>query len=671
MRHSVARYTQIALDLSGLAAALWVAVLLRFEGHVPLVMFKRALFLTPYIIALQYGVLAALGVPRFAWRYVGLREVTRIFAALCVAGGLLLAMRLGAGAFFTPSNAQYAMLPIGVIGIDLVVSFMAVSGLRVVRRLVGERQDAGGRVLPERELVRTMLVGAGQGGLLVAKEITTRRDLGIEAVGFVDDDQTKVGTVLHGIPVLGTTAELGALCHKHGAREVLITFAKPPGKAIRRLKALCDDAGLSAKIIPGVYEIVGGQVNLSRIRNVTIEDLLGRDPVTLELAAISASMRDRTIVVTGAGGSIGSEICRQVCLFQPSKLLLVERAENNLFQIHRELLAAHPPLANHVVPCVADITDAVRMDALFREHKPDVIFHAAAHKHVPMMEWNPGEAVKNNVFGTRLLADLAHSHGVRQFVMISTDKAVNPTSVMGCSKRIAEIYVQALARHSQTRFSTVRFGNVLGSAGSVIPIFQEQIARGGPVTITHPEMKRYFMTIPEACQLVLQAGTMGEGGEIFILDMGEPVKIVDLARDLIRLSGFRPDEDIELQFVGIRPGEKLFEELSMTAEGAERTRHPKIYIGRFQPFDLQDILARLSHLRHIADVGTPEQIRSIFHEIVPEYAPVVPTAQSAGGVAEGSAKNALLERDVAIAPERAGSLMHNLPLLPQEVPPGS
>lgn len=659
LRFSLARYSQIALDLLGLTAALWVAFLLRFEGHVPALMLTKALSLTPYIVALQYAALTVRGVPRFAWRYIGLREITRIFGALCSASGVFLAIRLGAGAFFNPAgNARYAMLPIGVVGIDLVLSFMAVSGLRVLRRLAGERREAGGRAIPPREPAKTLLVGAGQGGLLVAKEIATRRDLGIEAVGFVDDDRTKVGTVVHGIPVLGTTEQLEALCEKTGAREVLITFTDPPGRDVRRIKSLCDDAGVAAKIIPGVYEIVGGSVNLSRIRNVTLEDLLGRDPVQLELEAISASMRGRTVLITGAGGSIGSEICRQVCLFEPGRVLLVERAENNLFHIHRELVAAHPELRDRIIPCIADITDEPRMTALFRDDRPEVVFHAAAHKHVPMMESNPGEAVKNNVFGTRLLADLAHAHGVRRFVMISTDKAVNPTSVMGCTKRVAEIYVQALSQQSQTSFVTVRFGNVLGSAGSVIPIFQEQIARGGPVTVTHPEMKRYFMTIPEACQLVLQAGTMGRGGEIFILDMGEPVKVVDLARDLIRLSGFRPDEDIEIKFVGIRPGEKLFEELSVAEESAERTRHPKIFIGRLRPLALEDVVAQLSQLSKLADSGSAEQVRYRLRSLVPEYSPPPPVTETNAsranrGTAQGTPGHALPQLVPATVPAGA------------------
>jgi FlaA1/EpsC-like NDP-sugar epimerase len=398
--------------------------------------------------------------------------------------------------------------------------------------------------------------------------------------------------------------------------------------------SLCEAATIPTKIIPGIYEIVGGKINVSRIRNVAIEDLLGREPVQLDEDAISTVVRGRVVMVTGAGGSIGAELCRQVCRFGPAAVVLVEQAENNLFQIHRELSERHPEMVIH--PCIADICDRPRIDGLFSLHRPSVVLHAAAHKHVPMMEWNPGEAVKNNVFGTRTLADLAHTYGVGEFVMISTDKAVNPTSTMGVCKRIAELYIQALSQQSETRFVTVRFGNVLGSTGSVIPIFQEQISRGGPVTVTHPEMKRYFMTIPEACQLVLQAATMGQGGEIFILDMGSPVEILELARDLIRLSGLRPDEDIEIRFTGMRPGEKLFEELVVAEENADKTRHPKIFVGRLTPHPLEEVKTQLTELCELVDSADVARIRAKLSAIVPEYTPfqkanATPLAMAAAG----------------------------------------
>ncbi|MDP1921630.1 MAG: nucleoside-diphosphate sugar epimerase/dehydratase [Myxococcales bacterium] len=622
MRNLVTRSTQVLFDLLVLSAALFVAFLVRFEGELPLQMLKRLLFLWPYVVAFEYAVLVAFGVPKFAWSYFGLRETTRVLGATAAASAVLAVVRLVAASLLDQFGyAQYAVIPLGVLVANLAAAFLGVAGIRVLRRLQVEQQQSQRRRSPSTAMVRTMLVGAGQAGLMVAKEIATRPDLGIDPIGFIDDDPSKLGKVVHGLQVLGTSADLVRLCRQHEAKQGLVTIANAPGKDLRRIKALCDEAGITAKIIPGIYEIVGGQVNLSRIRGLSIEDLLRREAVVLETESISEAIRGRVVLVTGAGGSIGAELCRQICRFSPSALVLVEQAENNLFHIHRELVASFPALSTAITPCVADICDAARVDSVFRAHRPSIVFHAAAHKHVPMMEWNPGEAVKNNVFGTRTLADASHAHGVGQFVMISTDKAVNPTSVMGVSKRCAEVYIQSLSQSSETRFVTVRFGNVLGSAGSVIPLFQEQIARGGPVMVTHPEMKRYFMTIPEACQLVLQAGSMGKGGEIFVLDMGEPVKIVDLARDLITLSGLRVGEDIEIEFSGIRPGEKLFEELSVAGEQLDKTRHPKIFVGRFRPHELEAVKQALAELRTLADSGGADQIREKFRQIVPEYTP--------------------------------------------------
>jgi len=466
---------------------------------------------------------------------------------------------------------------------------------------------------------RTILIGAGQAGVLVARELENRPDLNLLPVGFVDDDPAKHGLVIQGLEVLGPTSKLAEIARKKGAKQALITIAAAPRKTIRRIALLCEQAGIATKVVPGLFEVVAGTASFSTIRDVALEDLLGREPVELDLEAIGQDLRGRVVLLTGAGGSIGSELCRQIARFRPRELVLVEQAENALFLIHRELAASFPDLA--IVPCVADVCDAVRMRNIFAAHRPEAVFHAAAHKHVPMMEWNPGEAVKNNVLGTRVVADLAHAFSARQFVLISTDKAVNPTSVMGATKRLAEMYVQALSAASPTRFVTVRFGNVLGSNGSVIPIFREQLQKGGPITVTHPEMRRYFMTIPEACQLVLQAGSMGLGGEIFVLDMGEPVRILDLALDLIRLSGLRPYEDIDIVFTGIRPGEKLFEELSTAEEHVDKTRHPKIFIGRVVPEPLAEVTEKIDRLVELADRLPPAELRSRLAEAVPEYEP--------------------------------------------------
>ncbi|MCI0573633.1 MAG: polysaccharide biosynthesis protein, partial [Myxococcaceae bacterium] len=611
-------------DLTILSIALWGACFLRFDWHIPTPFLVRLMLAWPYIVALQYGALAAFGVPRFAWSYVGLREVVRVLLGLACAFVALLAARLGAPAVAKVYPAvELALLPIGVLIIDLIIAFLAVTGARVLKRLQREERNSQIRAAVIGEPVRTLLVGAGEAGLLVAKEIAARPDLQILPVGFIDDNPHKVGTVVHGIRVLGTTAAIQELARRFGAEQVLITIANAPARELRRVQASCNAAGLKAKVLPGLFEIVGGRVNLSRFREVTIEDLLRREPVALRMDEISRTLQGKVVLVSGAGGSIGSELCRQICRFKPERLILLEQAENSLFHVHRELVSAFPELKSALVPCIADICNEDRVDAIMATHRPDIVFHAAAHKHVPMMEWNPGEAVRNNVLGTRTLADACHAWEVQQFVMISTDKAVNPTSVMGATKRVAEMYIQTLGMRSSTRFSTVRFGNVLGSAGSVIPLFKEQIAKGGPVLVTHPEMKRYFMTIPEACQLVLQAGAMGRGGEIFILDMGEPVKIVDLARDLITLSGLTPGEDIEIKFTGIRPGEKLFEELSVAEESVDKTRHPKIFVGRVRPNRWEDVVHGLAILEATMNAADPAVVRVQLQQLIPEYEPVV------------------------------------------------
>lgn len=594
------RGAQVLIDLGALALAFWIAFLVRFDGDVPPHMFKRLVLFLPYVVGMQYAALVLFGVRRFAWRYIGLREVTRILVAVGACSSLLLAVRVGAHLLRSHYPwVQVLLIPGGVVILDAVFAFLAIAGVRALRRLTAERAEAASRRLdaPTGAAVPTILVGAGQAGALVAREIAGRPDLGILPIGFVDDDPLKHNAEIHGIRVLGTTSRLAELCSNLGAGQVLITMANAPGAAVRRIAAICEAAGVPVKTIPGVYEIVGGKVNLSRIRPIAIEDLLGREPVVLDVEAISAIVQDRVVLVTGAGGSIGSELCRQLCRFSPKSLLLVERSENALFNIHRELLNRYPDI--EFVPALADIGDRPRMQAVFAEHRPVAVFHAAAHKHVPMMEWNAGEALKNNVFGTKTLADLADTHRVEIFVQISTDKAVRPTSVMGASKRVAEMYLQVCARHSRTRFVTVRFGNVLGSAGSVVPLFREQIAAGGPVRVTHPDMRRYFMLTDEACQLVLQAASLAEGGEIFVLDMGEPVKIVDLARDMIRLSGYEPDAEIKVEFTGVRPGEKLFEELLNDGEGHDRTVHSKILVGRIPAVSKSFLDAALEELKAV------------------------------------------------------------------------
>jgi len=602
----------VVLDATVLTLAYWMAWLFRTEFDLQPAYRDVILVTWPYVLLLQYACLAAFGVPRMSWRYVSMRDAARVLCAGAIGAAVLVALRL-----LLPSlGERLVIIPLGVIAMDFALAFLGLVGVRALRRLQGEAQQRRLRATGD-ERTRVLLIGAGEAGVIVARELANRPDLGLQPVGFLDDDPLKIDTLVGGLPVLGPTAEVGAIAERKRVPRVLITIAHARGAEIRRISELCRDADLETKIIPGIYEIVGEKVNLSRIREIAIEDLLGREPVQLDEDVVGASIRSRVVLVTGAGGSIGSELCRQVARFGPERLVLVERFENALFEIHRELTAAFPHVP--IDPRIADVCDARRMAQIFESARPELVFHAAAHKHVPMMEWNSGEAAKNNVGGTRVVGELADQFGVERFVLVSTDKAVNPTSVMGATKRVAEIYIQALSQRSSTRFVTVRFGNVLGSAGSVIPIFREQIARGGPVRVTHPEMRRYFMTIPEASQLVMQAGAMGQGGEIFILDMGEPVRIVDLARDLITLSGLRPGEDIDIEFTGVRPGEKLFEELSTDAEHADKTKHPKVFIGRIKPHDWHATEEGVRALLEAAEAGVVERVRAVLGELVPEY----------------------------------------------------
>ncbi len=588
----LSRPVQYLLDGLVLTATFALVFWARFEFTTDFSALRSGPALIPAVVAVQLVALAGCGVHAFIWRYVGLAEVRAFVQAALLSGVVLIAMRL-----FLPTSLWMLRAPLSVIVIHSALGFSAVLGLRVLRRSLWERSRSQARAARHSNGAqeKALLVGAGQAGVLVMKEILGRGDLELAVEGFVDDDPVKAGAVIQGRRVLGTTADLPRLVTELGIRRVIITVANLARPDLRRIVEICERIPVKVQIIPGLYEILGGQVEVSRFRDVEIEDLLGREPVQLDETVVRQMIAGRAVMVTGAGGSIGSEMCRQLARFGPGSLLLVERAESALFDIHRELRESHPALV--VAPLVADVGEAERMRAIMASYRPEVVFHAAAHKHVPLMETNPGEAVKNNVLATRTLGELAAEHGVDVFVMISTDKAVRPTSVMGASKRLAELVVQDLDARYDTRFVAVRFGNVMGSAGSVIPIFREQIRRGGPVTVTHPDMVRYFMTIPEASQLVMQAAAMGEGGEIFVLDMGEPVRILDMATSMIRLYGLKPDEDVDIVFTGLRPGEKLFEELEFDGEHMERTRHPKIYIGKLGGYPPERVAAGLERLR--------------------------------------------------------------------------
>lgn len=548
------------------------------------------------------------------WRYVGISDLRGILLASLTSTSIIVVgwFAIGWNDVIRVSLPAGMERPAeGVCVADVFATVFILGALRIVIRLHFEGTAEAGR------LKRFLIIGAGNAGESLLRDIHRMTVAHYDVVGFIDDDLVKQGTYIHGIPVLGTVEQLPDICEKHRIEEIAI--AMPSANHGRRMRVVqvCEGIKINFTTVPSITDIVSGKLRVSQTRKVDINDLLGREAVQLDLDLIEAFARDKVILVTGAGGSIGSEMCRQLCNFGPRLLLLIEQAENPLFRVERELRGHFPGVPLEGIIC--NVTDEARVDEIFKKHRPQVVVHAAAHKHVPLMEANPSEAIKNNVLGTRIVADAADSHGIANFVMISTDKAVNPTSIMGSSKRIAEMYIQDLSRTSKTHFVTVRFGNVLGSDGSVVPIFKKQIAEGGPVTITHPEMKRYFMTIPEASQLILQAAAMGEGGEIFVLDMGKPVKIVDLAKTLISLSGFVPGEDIEMHFTGPRPGEKLFEELSVEGEDMQRTRHPKIGIWKNIPMDRDKLRAGIDELVTAARVDTHTGIVDKIRELVPEY----------------------------------------------------
>ncbi len=585
------------------------------------------LYLPLLAIAVPVKLLAFLqaGQYRGSWRYVGLRDLFGVISASLVGTFVFLTLyfvlenvwRFAYGEALIDRQPVPFLRQSSVFALDWACGVAFVSAARIVVRFYYED------IQPRRgtEANRALIVGAGDTGEAVLRELLRMRSDRYDCVGFLDDTAQPFSRI-HGVEVLGSIDEIRGICIAREVQEVLIALPSATPRVIRSLVEQCEGTGVLFRTIPAVTDLIEGRVQVSQIRDVDIADLLGREPVELDTEQIGEQLRGKRVVVTGAGGSIGSEMCRQVAAFAPQRLILIEQSENSLFEIDRELRASFPGV--NIVPCVADIVDGTRLRRLFERESPSIVFHAAAHKHVPMMEINPGEALKNNIGGTVAVADTAIATKVQTVVMVSTDKAVNPTSVMGCSKRVAEMYVQGLTGRGSTHFITVRFGNVLGSSGSVVPIFKQQIARGGPVTVTHPEMVRFFMTIPEAAQLVLQAGTMGKGGEIYVLHMGDPVKIVDLARDMITLSGLRPGTDIEIAFSGTRPGEKLYEELSSEGENIGDTAHPKIGIWKHRVEDFGAVHRGIQHLIELADSATNGQLQGELQAIVPEYVPSDP-----------------------------------------------
>ncbi len=562
---------------------------------------------------LRWAVFIPFGLYSRYWRYASVDEVAQIILAVATATLLITLVFFG---ILRPFGLLNVSFPRSIPLLDGVLVLLAVGGSRYSLRFI-ERLRQRRRHRRDVE-TRVVILGAGDAGAMIAREMQANPRLGLNPAIFLDDNPRKHGAVIHGVRVVGDRFCLADAVARYQVQQAIIAIPTAPGKTIRELTRLCQEANVPVKTVPGIFELLDGSVTVNQLRNVDIVDLLRREPVVTDLLEVVRLLAGKRVLVTGAGGSIGSELCRQIAPCKPARLILVGHGENSLFDIANDLRQAHANMDLHVV--VADIRDANRMQTVFRQYAPQIIFHAAAHKHVPLMEENVEEAVTNNVQGTHCLLAHAERHQVEQFILISSDKAVNPTSVMGATKRIGELLVQEAALRTGHTFATVRFGNVLGSRGSVVPFFKQQIARGGPVTVTHPEICRYFMTIPEAVQLVLQAATLARGGEIFVLDMGRPIKIVDLARDLIRLSGFEEGRDIDIVFTGLRPGEKLYEELFGDGEAPCRTSHEKILAvaGQKAPKQFRDLHACIDELICAAQVGDVVGTRQLLHRIVPE-----------------------------------------------------
>lgn len=542
------------------------------------------------------------------WRYASVRELISIFAAASIATIICYIY----GLVF---NIQ---MPRSIYIISWMLVMLLVGGVRFSYRIfwVSYFWNKKGSAVIRNVLV----VGAGAAGARIIKEMQQNKELGYYPIGIVDDNKYKHGKFINNVRVMGGRDDIERIVRHRRIDEIVIAMPSVPQYKKNEIINICKNVKCKVRILPGINDMYDGISSISRLRDIDIEDLLGREPVKLDMENIEQYIRGKSILVTGGGGSIGSELCRQIVRFNPRTLIIFDIYENNAYDLQNELKFLYPELDLRVL--IGSVRDRQRLEDVFSEYRPNVIFHAAAHKHVPLMEVNPGEAIKNNVFGTLNTVLCADKYGVERFVLISTDKAVNPTNVMGATKRICEMIIQAIDKHSKTGFVAVRFGNVLGSNGSIIPLWKKQIEKGGPVTVTHPEINRFFMTIPEAAQLVIQAGIMARGGEIFVLDMGTPVKIADFARDVIRLSGFEPDRDIKIVFIGLRPGEKLYEEVLMAEEGLKRTAHEKIFVGTLSDIDYDTLLKEIDSLENIVN-EQPDMIREVLKRVVPTYKPNV------------------------------------------------
>lgn len=592
------------LLLDGVILALMpvLALLVRFEGVLPDKELAILMSWLPYFVMVSLVVFYAYGMYHRIWHYARVRDLVAIVGAVSLSVAIVFVLDIFTGTRIPRSIYVLSwMLSIGSVG-------MSRLAFKINWDNLSDGLDGGA------QKKQVLIVGAGDAGAMMVREIEQNDAATMSVAGFIDDDVRKQGSRLSGFPVLGTTEDIVAVSRTKNIDEIIIAMPSVSGSVIRKLADTCRLTGCQVKIMPSLLEMTDEHINVRKLRDINIEDLLRRDPIHLDFEKITGYIAGKTVLITGAGGSIGSEISRQISRVGAKEIILLGRGENSIYEIYQELKVKFPDQLYRTV--IANITDARRMEEVFAKYQPQVVFHAAAHKHVPLMEMQPVEAVRNNVFGTKNVAELADRFSSEIFVLISTDKAVNPTSVMGATKRCAELVLQEINQHSSTKFVTVRFGNVLGSRGSVVPLFEKQIAAGGPVTITHPEMTRFFMTIPEAVQLVLQAGSQAEGGEVFLFDMGKPVKIKDMAYDLIQLHGLQPDKDIKLVYTGLRPGEKLYEELLTSEEGTTSTRHEKIFKARINPLDAEELSRDLQILAESRDTLT---ILKTIKRMIPTY----------------------------------------------------
>ena len=596
------------VDSAVMALAYLTAFLLRFDFAEPWWGWRKVAASFVTVWAVQWISLVLFGCNKLLWRYVSVGDVPRFVGAIGVSTVAFVILRL----LFPEYRGLRPPYSITFFNSFLVVGGLL--GVRLLWRLFVDEAFAWEAVVRGR-VRRVLLVGAGSAGNLVARELRRQGERRQVVVGFLDDDPAKLHAKIQGHAVLGRIEELPLMVRKHAVEEVVVSMVRVPRDVIRRVVRLCEQAHVPARIVPGYYELIDGSLTASKIRNVDVADLLGREETLLDGRPVVELLGQKRVLVTGAGGTIGSELVRQILRTGPELLVLVERSENALYEIEREVRKLG--VATPVVALLADIGERPRMEAILRQYRPQILVHAAAHKHVPLMEQNPTEAVKNNVLATRMLGEAAIDYGVERFVFISTDKAVNPVSVMGMTKRLAEIALQELNRQGKTRFAAVRFGNVLDSSGSVVPLFREQIRKGEAVTVTHPDMKRYFMTISEAVSLVLQAAALAQGGEIFVLDMGEPVKIVELAEEMIALSGLRPHEDVPIVFMGIRPGEKLFEELDVSERSAYKTGHARIFVSKIREVEPQVVADMLRTCLQLSAAGLDtEKVRTVVRQVI-------------------------------------------------------